>query len=103
MPEQGRLRLTWSDAHVGEYDYAYLRGYCPCAACQGHHAPTVRFHPPAAPVALEQIAPVGNYALSFTFSDGHGTGIYRYDFLRALCPCRECRGEREEAGAQGVR
>jgi DUF971 family protein len=29
---------------------------------------------------------VGNYAISIAFSDGHGTGIYRYDFLRQLCP-----------------
>ena len=36
------------------------------------------------PVTIESIQPVGNYALSFAFSDGHGTGIYRYDFLREI-------------------
>ena len=29
---------------------------------------------------------MGNYAISIAFSDGHGTGIYRYDFLREICP-----------------
>ena len=33
---------------------------------------------------------VGNYALSFAFSDGHGTGIYPFELLRKLCCCREC-------------
>ena len=27
---------------------------------------------------------VGNYALRFTFSDGHGSGLYSYDYLRRL-------------------
>ena len=33
---------------------------------------------------------MGNYAISIAFSDGHGTGIYRYDFLREICPCEKC-------------
>jgi DUF971 family protein len=28
--------------------------------------------------------PVGNYALRFTFSDGHGSGLYTFDYLRKL-------------------
>jgi DUF971 family protein len=27
---------------------------------------------------------VGNYALRFDFSDGHRTGLYSFDYLRAL-------------------
>ena len=33
---------------------------------------------------------VGNYALSFSFSDGHGSGIYSFESLRRLCACPEC-------------
>ena len=33
---------------------------------------------------------VGNYALSFAFSDGHGTGIYTFEMLRKLCRCKDC-------------
>lgn len=92
LVDQRQLRMTWSDEHVGEYDYDLLRGYCPCAACQGHHVTTITYHPPSAPVTLEEIEPVGNYALSFRFSDGHATGIYRFELLRSLCPCAACRG-----------
>jgi DUF971 family protein len=27
---------------------------------------------------------IGNYAIRFQFSDGHGTGLYTYDYLRKL-------------------
>ncbi len=90
LPEARRLRLTWSDGHVGEYDYAYLRGWCPCAFCQGHGATALVFHPPAGPVDLAAIEVVGHYGLSFKWSDGHGSGIYRFDLLAELCPCPEC-------------
>jgi len=33
---------------------------------------------------------VGNYAIQFTFTDGHATGIYSYDHLRIICPCATC-------------
>lgn len=86
LPAERRLSLTWSDGRTSLYDYDYLRGYCPCAVCQGHTATQIIFHPPAASVDLKAIQPVGNYGLSLVFSDGHGTGIYRYDFLRDIDP-----------------
>jgi len=91
LPEREALRITWSDQHVSEVGYRILRGYCPCAVCQGHAAPDVRFHEPPTAVSLEGIEPVGRYGLSFVWSDGHSTGIYRFDCLRALCPCPDCR------------
>jgi len=38
-----------------------------------------------------KVEPVGNYALKFTWSDEHDTGIYTYDYLRAICSCDQCR------------
>jgi len=90
LPEERRLRLTWDDGHNAEYDYDYLRGWCPCAGCQGHTGLSIRYQPPAQPIAAIGVQPVGNYAISIAFSDGHGTGIYRYDFLRKICPCDLC-------------
>lgn len=91
LPADRRLRLTWADGHSAEYDYDYLRGFCPCAGCQGHTAEGVRFKPTQVPVEPTRIDPVGNYAISFVWSDGHGTGIYRFEFLRQICPCHDCR------------
>ena len=88
------LQLTWSDGHSAEFDYDYLRGYCPCAACQGHGPGEVVYHPPAGPVTAGTIEPVGNYAIAITWSDGHSSGIYHFDFLRQICPCPECYARR---------
>jgi DUF971 family protein len=40
------------------------------------------------PVAIEL---VGAYGLRVRWSDGHGTGIYTFDRLRAACTCPVCR------------
>ena len=100
LPDVGRLRLTWSDGHVAEYDYSYLRGYCPCASCQGHAVDTIRFHGPESPVEPIEIQPVGNYGISIHWTDRHATGIYRFEFLREICPCKECVAAREPASEE---
>jgi DUF971 family protein len=33
---------------------------------------------------------VGNYAIQMSFTDGHSTGIYSFDYLREICPCDTC-------------
>jgi DUF971 family protein len=99
LPDRRAVRLTWSDGHQADYDNDYLRGYCPCAACQGHGASSITFQPPPGPVQAVSIQPVGNYALSFHWSDGHSTGIYRFDFLRRICPCEDCRRGAAESRA----
>lgn len=97
QPAERRLRLTWADGHSAELDYDYLRGWCPCAGCQGHSGLRIVYQPPKKPVDLQRIEPVGNYALSFLWSDGHGTGIYKFDYLRSLCPCPACTAARDGA------
>jgi DUF971 family protein len=39
---------------------------------------------------LQDVQPVGRYALQFSWSDGHDTGIYSYALLRRLCQCDVC-------------
>jgi DUF971 family protein len=85
---KGVVRITWNDGHVGEYSEEYLRGYCPCALCQGHGTQRTYISVPNA--QLEEIRAVGNYAVEFRWQDGHSTGIYSYDYLRDLCPCAAC-------------
>ncbi len=95
LPEDKRLRLTWQDGHCADFDWDYLRGWCPCAGCQGHSGAHIQYKPPTKPVNLEQIEAVGNYAVSFLWSDGHGTGIYKFSYLREICPCDGCKSGRE--------
>jgi DUF971 family protein len=95
--------IAWSDGHHSHYDFAYLRDECPCATCNDERAkkesaaaatpgssgfsPLPMFKPKP---RAEAAAQVGNYAISIGFSDGHSTGIYSYDHLRTICPCKEC-------------
>ena len=37
-----------------------------------------------------EATPVGKYAISFRWNDGHQHGIYSWEFLREHCPCEEC-------------
>ncbi len=85
--------IDWGDGHKGIYPHRILRGYCPCAGCQGHSG-TIRFVPPEeTELELEDIEPVGSYALRLQWFDGHGSGLYSYVYLRALCHCAECHPE----------
>jgi DUF971 family protein len=82
--------IEWADGHRGVYPHAILRGYCPCAGCQGHEG-TIRFVGASGQeLELDQIEPVGNYALRLVWFDGHGSGLYSYRYLRALCRCEAC-------------
>ena len=83
--------IDWGDGHKGVYPHTILRGYCPCAGCQGHTGTIQFFERSGHELDLEDIEVVGNYALSLKWFDGHGTGIYSYKYLRALCQCPECR------------
>jgi DUF971 family protein len=74
---------------VSRYPLRYLRGYCPCAHCQGHGGP-LRFVDVEDP-RITRIDEVGSYAVNIVWrdSDGvplHTTGIYSFDYLRDLDP-----------------
>ncbi|MBV9946214.1 MAG: DUF971 domain-containing protein, partial [Myxococcales bacterium] len=73
------------------YPHAVLRGYCPCAGCQGHSGEIAYRETTDAEQELEDIQPVGGYALALKWFDGHQSGIYSYRYLRGLCPCEACR------------
>jgi DUF971 family protein len=83
-------KIEWGDGHEGVYPHLVLRGYCPCAGCQGHEGSIKFIEPSDNQLEIEGIESVGNYALRFTWFDGHGSGLYSFRYLRALCQCDEC-------------
>lgn len=87
-----RVVMEWDDGHVSTYALDYLRSWCPCAGCQGHQ-PVAKYLD-LANQDLVHLEGVGNYALAFTWQDGHSTGIYSFRLLRRLCPCQACGGEK---------
>jgi DUF971 family protein len=86
------LLIEWKDGVTHRLPWTLLRERCPCATCR-----TKRQQPPPPPTSLPVLSPqeaqplkvagmrpIGNYAYAIEFSDGHNTGIYSLDFLRAL-------------------
>ena len=90
--EDAQLRIVWEDEHETVLDFVSLRRQCPCAACKDEWTGEPLIDPAAVPdtLAASRADIVGNYALSFAFSDGHGTGIYSFELLRKMCHCDEC-------------
>ena len=94
-----QLLIEWNDGHRSVHTWQNLRRNCPCAGCREEREkppdPFKILKPeqlvPLAPVAM---SPVGRYAYKITWSDGHDTGIFTLEHLRALCECPECKGER---------
>jgi DUF971 family protein len=98
------LQIVWKDGHQSEYTYPYLRRLCPCAECstirhkgQDVHSlfgpdglgdPDQIFVP--ADIQPTNLELVGRYAIQFTWSDGHSTGIYSFETLREICPGPQC-------------
>ncbi len=96
------LVIRWRDGHESHYPFDDLRRVCPCADCRTAKSPQGGLQVLAGPVVrrgeirIVHVSPVGRYALSFKWSDGHSTGIYSFDFLRQLCPCDVCRSAAEQ-------
>lgn len=87
-----RLRITWRDGHVSEYEPRYLRLRCRCAGCIDEMSGRPLLDASTVPESVHprSIDYMGRYALHFDWSDGHSTGIYSFEMLRGLCPCSEC-------------
>jgi DUF971 family protein len=80
------LRLLWEDGLKSDTSAQHLRQQCPCAGCvdEWTNKRTLDASQVPASLRITQVQPVGNYALSFVFSDGHSTGIYPWKLLREL-------------------
>jgi DUF971 family protein len=89
-PHGGRvMEIEWADGHKAVLPHEILRGYCPCAHCQGHGG-RIQFVP-GGDLDIRDIQQVGNYALQFIWGDRHESGIYTFRYLRSLCQCPECK------------
>ena len=92
------FEITWSDGYTSRLPHKVLRGYCPCAQCQGHHGVT-RFIPDGN-LELREISRVGNYALGLTWGDSHSGGIFTFEYLRRLGDLLDMLGEERLCGLE---
>ncbi len=85
------IEIAWSDGTTATYTPRLLRDACPCATCREQRGaaqpkPLLPVLAPqeTVPLAVTGMTPVGQYAYSIEFSDGHSSGIYTLDYLREL-------------------
>ncbi len=75
------MELVFSDGSRFELSYELLRVYSSSAEVRGHGPGQEVLQVGKREVDISALEPVGNYAVQPTFSDGHSTGIYSWDYL----------------------
>lgn len=88
------LTIEWQDETTSYYSIPYLRKFSPSAEARQLREDLASNPLTVLPASAVSNGPltavtaelVGNYALRITFSDGHNTGIYSWDYLREIDP-----------------
>lgn len=83
------LEIEWSD-FKGIVTLEQVRRECPCATCTGESVGSVVYSRPRkirneiGAFDLVELKVVGNYALAFSWANGHNTGIYPWEKIREI-------------------
>ena len=78
------LEVAFSDGAAFRIPFELMRIYSPSAEVQGHGPGQEVLQTGKREVDVVQLAPVGNYAVQPSFSDGHDSGIFSWDYLYML-------------------
>ncbi len=78
------LEISFSDGALFRIPFELLRVYSPSADVQGHGPGQETLQTGKRNVDIVSLESVGNYAVQPTFSDGHESGIFAWDYLYYL-------------------
>ena len=78
------LEVAFSDGQTFRLPFELMRVYSPSAEVQGHGPGQAVLQTGKREVTVVSLVPVGNYAVQPTFSDGHSSGIFSWDYLYFL-------------------
>ncbi len=95
--EADDLLIQWQDGHSSRLPLDDLRRECPCAVCRenrgveatpvaasgGQELPMLSAEAAAATAVASGFNYIGRYGIRITWADGHDTGIYVFEALRA--------------------
>jgi DUF971 family protein len=100
LKKDQQLDIDWQDGLHSTYAISSLRSLCPCAQCKmvrdgsnPHDISPMQKKKPlltilpgnySGPLTVTAAEMIGNYAIKLTFSDGHDTGIYSFEYLREI-------------------
>ena len=78
------LEIEFDDGRVFRIPFELMRVYSPSAEVQGHGPGQETLQTGKRDVVIAAIEPVGHYAVKPTFSDGHDSGLFTWDYLYRL-------------------
>jgi DUF971 family protein len=78
------LEVGFADGSRFRIPFELMRVYSPSAEVQGHGPGQEVLQTGKRGVDIVALEPVGNYAVQPTFSDGHDSGIFSWDYLHFL-------------------
>jgi DUF971 family protein len=80
------LELTWPEGRVSRLPYHFLRSECPCAVCVDEWTGKRVLDPASISrdIKLDGMEAVGSYAVRFSWSDGHSSGLFTWETLLRL-------------------
>jgi DUF971 family protein len=78
------LEIAFSDGKRFKLSCEFLRVFSPSAEVRGHGPGQEVLQAGKKDVEIRELEPVGAYAVRPVFSDGHGTGIYSWDYFYTL-------------------
>jgi DUF971 family protein len=78
------LEIAFADGQRFRLPYEFLRVYSPSAEVRGHGPGQETLQIGKRDVTISDVESIGHYALRPTFSDGHASGIYSWDYLYDL-------------------
>ena len=78
------LEIAFADGRRFRLPYEFLRVHSPSAEVRGHGPGQEVLQIGKRDVTIARVEPVGHYALRPSFSDGHDTGIYSWEYLYDL-------------------
>ncbi len=78
------LELSWASGEHFQIPFELMRVYSPSAEVQGHGPGQEILQTGKRDVDITQLVPIGNYGVQPTFSDGHASGIFTWEYLYFL-------------------
>ncbi len=78
------LEISFNDGSSYQLPCEYLRVFTPSAEAVGHGPGQEILQTGKEDVTIKEIKPVGNYAITPLFSDGHNSGVYTWNYLYQL-------------------
>ena len=87
--EKKTMLAVFSDDKQFNFSFEFLRVYSPSAEVRGHTEAESVLQIGKKNVMIQEVEPVGHYAIQITFDDGHKTGLYTFEWLYELGLNRE--------------